>query len=309
MPKDPYDWTKERISYLIEKIEMVKSDGRITSPGRIWSIKKLLALDYYIASTHTIFKKNFDSWYYVDTHCGSGVIGFENDELLKLERFPGSPLIAALRNSHNPFSDYFLSDIDEESISVLNKRLKKLKDHVGNRDYSPVVRNFSDTIQEIKSKESWGKIFLIFIDPGGFTELHWNDVKQLLSIKKADIFITFMSYSFALNRPHAQPGTEHEKTFDNVFGTTEWRKCSNQTELLELYLTQIGTLKEYVEVIPIFRTGENKIYDLIFASSNPKGAGNVMTYIKGIMDNVTTELIEDAMKVATKKTLDLDHWT
>lgn len=96
MPKDPYQWTKERTSYLIEKIELVKNDGDIISAGKIWSIKKLLALDYYIASTHAIFKKNFDYWYYVDTHCGSGVIGFEEDELLKLERFPGSPLIAPL---------------------------------------------------------------------------------------------------------------------------------------------------------------------------------------------------------------------
>ena len=77
---DPYDWTKKRISYLINKIELVKKDGEHVSPGQIWSIKKLLALDYYIASTHNIFKKNFDNWYFVDTHCGSGLIGFEDEK-------------------------------------------------------------------------------------------------------------------------------------------------------------------------------------------------------------------------------------
>lgn len=308
MPKDPYDWAEERISFLIEKIDLIKNDGGMTSPGRIWSIKKLLALDYYIASTHAIFKKNFDDWYYVDTHCGSGMIGFDDDELLKLERFPGSPLIAALRNKQKPFSDYFLSDIDKNSVLVLNDRLKKLKVFVGNRNYSPAVRSFSDSAKEIKRMESWGKVFLIFVDPEGYSDLQWIDVKQLLSIDRADVFITFMSYGIALNRPHAQQGTESEKTFDNVFGTTEWRECSNQSELLELYLKQIRTLKEYVEVIPIFRAGENKLYDLIFASNNPKGAGSVMAYIKRIMDKVTTELIEDAIKVATKKTSDLDQW-
>jgi len=108
--KDPYDWTKNRISYLVQKIELIKKDTRKVSSGQIWSIKKLLALDYYIASTHAIFKKNFNNWYYVDTHCGSGLIGFE-DELLKNEKFPGSPLIATLRNKINPFSDYIMSDI------------------------------------------------------------------------------------------------------------------------------------------------------------------------------------------------------
>ena len=308
MQKDPYDWAKERIGYLVEKIDPIKNDGLVTSPGKIWSIKKLLALDYYIASTHKIFKKNFDEWLYVDTHCGSGVIGFDDDPLLKLEKFPGSPLVATLRNTYNPFTDYLLSDSSAESISALNKRLKQLRIHVGSKNYKPVVRTFADTVQEIKNKEKWGRVFLIFVDPTGFTELKWNDVSKLLSIKKADIFITFMSYSFALNRPHALPGTEHEKRFDSVFGNSNWKNCSNQDELLELYLRQIKIFKDYVEVIPVFRTGENKLYDLIFASSNPSGAGSVMTYIKGIMDNVTTDLIEDALKVATKKTTDLDKW-
>ena len=63
-----------------------------------------------------------------------------------------------------------------------------------------------------------------------------------------------------------------------------------------------------MEVISIFRTGENKLYDLIFASSNPKGAGSVMTYTKNIIDKVTTELIEDALEVAINKRHDLDQF-
>ena len=68
MQKDPYDWAKERIGYLIEKIDLIKNDNQIVSPGRIWSIKKLLALDYYIASTHAIFKI-MDNTRVQETHC------------------------------------------------------------------------------------------------------------------------------------------------------------------------------------------------------------------------------------------------
>ena len=304
---DPYDWVKERITYLVRKIEPVKKDGKIVSPGKIWSIKKVLALDYYIASTHAIYRKNFEYWYFVDTHCGSGMIGFDGKPLDN-EKFPGSPLIATLRNSNNPFSDYFLSDTSEESINALKNRLSKLKDYVGNRTYSPEVRSFSETAEIIKNKDAWGNIFLIFIDPAGFKDLQWKDLEKLLSIDKADIFITFMSYGVALNRPHAHEKEESGKIFDNVFGTSDWRKCNNQDELVDLYIRQIKTKKEYVENIPIFRAGENKLYDLIFASSNPTGAGSVMTYIKGIIDNVTTELIEEALKVATDNKEDLDKW-
>jgi three-Cys-motif partner protein len=306
MPPDPYIWAKGRIKNLVEKIDILKTDGLLTAPGQIWSIKKLLALDYYIASTHVIFKKYFNNWYYVDTHCGSGLIGF-NDDVLKLERFPGSPLIATLRNSKNPFTDYLLSDLDQNSVSALKTRLVKIKPLVGNKSYDIQTRSFAGSVSEIKKYEKWGNAFLIFIDPVGYTELEWDLMKQLLSIEKADIFLTFMSYSIALNRKNALPGTESEKTFDLVYGTQDWRQVEGQEDLLEVYLKQIRTLKKNVSVIPVFRTGENKLYDLIFAT-NSDGAGDIMDYIKKLMTLVTTELIESALQVATKKSKDLTEF-
>lgn len=306
--QDPYDWTKNRITDLVQKIRLVKNDGDMVSPGQIWSIKKLLALDYYIDAAHIIFRKNFTKWCFVDTHCGSGLIGFE-DKLLKDEKFPGSPLIAALRNSKQPFSEYHMSDISEEAIEALKCRLSTLKDNVGNQQYNPQVRTFSDTAELIPKMDTWGTIFLIFIDPKGYSDLHWKYVEKLLSVDKADIFITLMSYGMALSRPRAMEQDSSEaKTFDSIFGTCEWRNCNTQDDLVELYLGRLRTKKKYVEEIPIFRAGENKLYSLIFASNNSSGAGKIMTYTKGIMDKVTTELIEDALKVATKKKSDLDSW-
>lgn len=306
--KDPYDWAKERISYLIGQIAPLKNDSCAVSPGQIWSIKKLLTLDYYIASTHAIFKKHFENYYFVDTHCGSGLIGF-SDDLLRDVKFPGSPLIATLRNKNKPFSDYIMSDISEDSIKILEERLLKIKDSVGDKIYSPKVRSFSETAQLVKDKDSgWGNAFLIFIDPTGYTDLQWTDIEKLLSIEKADIFINFMSYSVALNRPHAERDNERAKTFDSVFGTIDWRKCKDQNDLIELYMSQIRTKKQVVEKISVYKAGENQLYTLIFASNNPKGAGNVMTYIKGIVDSVTTELIRDALKVAANKQKDLNQW-
>ena len=245
--KNPYDWTKERVSYLVENISSLKEDNCIVSPGQIWSIKKLLALDYYIEASHNIFKKNFDNWYFVDTHCGSGLIGFE-DDLLKDEKFPGSPLIATLKNEFYPFSDYILSDISEDSIRVLKERLLKLKDYVGGRTYSPETRSFSETVQLVKDKDSkWGNMFLIFIDPAGFKDLQWCEIEKLLSIKKADIFINFMSYSVTLNHSHTSKYDKTARTFDSVFGTSKWRNCGNHDELVELYINQLRTKKNMLK--------------------------------------------------------------
>ncbi len=131
---DPYPWAKERISLLVNQVNTIKTDSLKTSPGQIWSIKKLLILDYYISSYVKIMRNQpkFDSWCYVDTHCGTGLIDFEESDL-KDEIFPGSPIIASLRNPKSPFTEYFMSDIDEESVKTLKQRLVNLKPSVGYR--------------------------------------------------------------------------------------------------------------------------------------------------------------------------------
>lgn len=76
---DPYPWAKKRITTLVEKIKGIKNDTPKTSPGNIWSIKKILVLDYYIAGFVKIIRNHpkFDRWFFVDTHCGTGLIKFE----------------------------------------------------------------------------------------------------------------------------------------------------------------------------------------------------------------------------------------
>jgi len=151
MTFDPYVWSKNKIEELVNKITIIKNDGQPVSPGQIWSIKKLLVLDYYIGGSVNIFKKYFANWFYVDTHCGSGLIGFKEAELIN-ERFPGSPLIAALRNITSPFTDYFLSDNNSPAIAKLEQRLSNLRPSVGTVNYKPILRNFDDSVAFVESK-------------------------------------------------------------------------------------------------------------------------------------------------------------
>ena len=81
MKEDPYDWSKRKIEFLVDKINPIKDDKMKTSPGQIWSIKKLLVLDYCIQGFVVIFRKYFEKWVYVYTHCGTGLIGFEEEDL------------------------------------------------------------------------------------------------------------------------------------------------------------------------------------------------------------------------------------
>lgn len=200
-PDDPYRWAKKRIAAILEASAQLAGDVGMVSPGMLWSIKKLLALDYYLSATRPIFNKHFKELHYVDTHCGSGLIKFEEEGLPERARFPGSPLIPLLKHQEKPFSGYHVSDESADAISALKGRMDALA-----KNKSPemlVVRSFAETAGMIKGMKKWGRAFVVFVDPRGYKELLWEDIEKLLSVDKADVFITFMGYAMALNLPHA----------------------------------------------------------------------------------------------------------
>lgn len=302
---DPYIWSKEKIITLTQKIKGINNDGLTPSPGQIWSIKKLLVLDYYVGGFVKIIRSHpkFDSWYYVDTNCGSGLIDFEESDL-KNEHFPGSPLIPAFRNSKTPFTEYYFSDIDKNAISSLSTRLGKLQPLVGNRSYTPKVRDFEHTVELIENMNRFGNAFLIFVDPTGFTEIHWDLMERLLSIDTADIFFTFMTWTIALNKKNAENDASYREGLNEFFGNENWVDCTTGDDLLQQYLTQIQSHKKYVFDIPVFQTGKRKLYDIIIATRSG-GAKSIIEDVESIMDVTTTEMIRQAMRVATNKSQDL----
>lgn len=308
MAFDPYVWSKKKIETFVEKIEPLKKDGLKTSPGQIWSIKKLLVLDYYVGNFVRIIRNHpkFKKWYYVDTHSGTGLIDFEDSDLVG-ERFPGSPFMAAFRNVETPFTDYFLSDSDKESIEVLTSRLTSLKARVGTHNYSPIQRDFETTVDYIENKNAFGIAFLIFIDPTGFSEIRWDLMERLLSIDTADIFFTFMTYSLVLNRSHTDETSTYEDAFTTFYGNESWRECSTGDELVERYVTQMYQHKKFVFDIPVYKTGQTKLYDILIAT-NSKGAQNIISSAEKIMNVTTTEMMRQALRVATKKNTDLDGY-
>lgn len=304
---DPYDWSKKRINTLINKIYAIKDDGLSLSPGQIWSLKKLLFLDYYVRAFVTIIRKNdFENWYYVDTHSGTGLIGFEEQDLIK-ERFPGSPLIAAFRSPEYVFTHYFFSDIDSNSIISLQKRLQSVKPLTGIIDYTAQTMDFKKTVEFIENKKKFGNAFLIFVDPKGYSEIKWELMKKLLSISTADIIFTFMTYSIAFNKETALENSTTAQSISDFFGNENWKTCEDGNALVELYCSQVRPFKKYVEVIPVFQTGERKLYDLIIAT-NSKGGSNVIGDARRIMEVTTTELFRDALKVITGKTTEITQF-
>jgi three-Cys-motif partner protein len=305
---DHYMWAKQHIRQLYQEIQPIKSDSLKTSPGNIWSVKKLLFLDYYIGSFVKIIrspKYNFKSWYYVDPFCGSGLIAFEKE--LKNERFPGSPMIAALRAGQYPFSDYLFSDVDAEPINALRNRLLTNRTNAGNRDYSPKVTDFASIVAQIQKMQQWGTAFLIFIDPTGYKETKWELMEKLFEIETADIVFTFMTYRIALNRSKADSNDETACSLTEFFGDNRWLNCQTGDELLNEYRKLIHGKGKKTAVIPVNVKGESKLYDIIF-STRSIGGSNVVASASKIMDAVSTELIRSSFQVVAHKRTEISDY-
>ncbi len=308
-PFDPYNWSKTRITTLVDKIQSIKNDGLDVSYGEVWSIKKHLLLDYYVGAFVRIISSkrfNFKKWYYVDTHCGSGVIGFK-EKTLSNERFPGSPLIVALRGSEFPFHEYVFSDIEQTSVDTLKRRLKALEPTIGKLNYSFNIIDFAKTVALVETKNQHGNAFLIFVDPTGFTEINWSLMERLLKIGTADIIFTFMTYGIAFNRSKAEGDPVTAQSFNEFFGNDNWKNYSDGGELAELYRKQMAKFKTHTALIPVYQTGERLLYHMIIAT-NSRGGANVFDSAKKVMDETTTELFRDALKVVTGKTKDLTDY-
>ena len=304
MSFDPYDWSKTKLDEFIKKIAKIKDDKLITSPGDIWSIKKFFVLDYCIGGFVPIFRNHFKNWYYVDTHCGTGLIGFKEKELCD-ERFPGSPLVSAFKAKDYHFSKYFFSDSEKETTDALKKRLDILKSEIPNCSYDLVTRDFSKTVEFVKQFKGWNGFFLV-IDPIGFKEIKWDLMKSLLEIKTADIFFTFMTHVIARHRSNVESGNTFEESLVQFYGNKKWLSYTEGNDLMELYKRQIGDFRKHVFDIPVYQSGKQVTYHIIIAT-NSSGAANIVESARKLTQ-VKTEMINGGLKVVSGKRDDLTKW-
>ena len=302
---DPYDWSKIKLDEFIKKIEPIKNDGLKLSDGDIWSIKKYFVLDYLIDGFVTIYRKHFDNWFYVDTHCGAGSVGFK-DKALSNVNFPGSALVAAFRNQTHPFTEYFFWDNDTEVILALSERLKKLGDSVGKHDYQPSVQEFEKSVNFIMKKVKFGSIFFFVIDPTGFKEVKWSLMKQLLSIEKADFIITFMTHVISRHRSNVKDDNAYGNLLDEFYGNDKWLSYTEGEDLMKLYKSQIEQFKKHVVDMPVFQTGKQLTYHTLVATDNDS-ANNIIESAKKIT-HVQTEMIDGGLKVVSNIQEDLTGW-
>lgn len=117
---------------------------------------------------------------------------------------------------------------------------------------------------------------LVFIDPFGFSDTPMSVIQRIMSNKKCEVLITFMTRD--IDRFKSRP--ELASTFDKLFGTTEWSKAFDIQDqaaridfLRELYRTQLERVAgvKYARAFDMLDQNDSPIYSLFHGTNSVKG--------------------------------------
>lgn len=294
---DIYTWTKDRIKSLYSNVSNWEDKDETTPNHGTWSIKKLIALDYYIESCIKIYRKNGYNPIFVDPFCGSGLYTIDNKY-----RFPGSSLVA-LYNKYR-FDKYILSDISKKYINLIQKRINGHS--LGHNNLISIEKkDVNEKINELFgtiAKEKEG--FLVFLDPFGL-DIQWKSMKLLLNYGAVDIIMTLHSEGIYRNTNAKQSELKLELFFGERINT----EFNTMDDIISLYRNKIeceGKDEKYNVFSSKVET-DGQRYDLILASRS-RGASNVFSAMENRINKIDKNLLNDAFDVTIGKTNDLTKW-
>lgn len=238
---------------------------------------KHLILEQYLKGWFPIIGKHEKRIVYLDGFAGPGI--YTNDE-------EGSPIIAiktAINNTQLkriPDIRFLFIDKDQKRIETLEKTLKiKFSTYPDNIHVKTLHANFSDELNsildEIEEDNSNLAPTFAFLDPFGYDDFSIDLIKRVLSYRKCEVLITFVTGSI---RRFLDPS--HEKALDALYGTSKWRDAREIIDsrkkldfLLELYIKQLKQKAgvKHVKIFEMIRQDNNVTYHLVFCTNHWKG--------------------------------------
>ena len=268
------------------KIISEKSQGQITEPEYgFWSLKKEIALMYWIWPFLQIASQYFDSFYYIDLFAGSGLMKAGSDF------FIGSPLVAVCSTlPDKKFSQYICFEIDDSRGKALEERASIAAEHF--ETCCPKVFNVDcnkelETVLE-QSCPTERTCYLAFVDPQGINDLKWSTLHKLLVHGKGDIILNFPTSGIIRNLTVVQS----KKALTDFFGDDYWCKINpTANDLINYYMNKIAHADSYrrvVDNLPVMDEFNHRLYDLIFATGS-RGMKNVMSDIKSRLEQIKTK--------------------
>jgi three-Cys-motif partner protein len=238
-----------------------------------------------MAAKHSILRRYLEAWFpklawtkrvvFIDGFAGPGE--YSDGE-------PGSPIIAlqaAIEHRGNLSGcvlEYIFVERDHDRYEHLRGLLQNLS-KPENIKLQPVHGEFADELEGLLDQlEAEGKNLapsFFMVDPFGFSGVPFALIARAAKQPRSEFLISFMYESIVRWRNHP----DHEETFDNLFGCSEWREADafddpNERKhfLLDLYTSQLEKAGlKYTRTFEMLDEGNRTEYFLVFASHSIEG--------------------------------------
>jgi len=223
-----------------------------------WALLKLAIFAFYADVYTSIIKARFSQTYYLDLFAGPGLnkINETGDLIL------GSPLLAdRVPKQGKKFDGMILIEKSREDANALRKLLPNAE--VLHRDVNK--DGLEIALKSIPQNPACP--VLAFVDPEGL-EIQWSTLESLLKIW-SDVMINYQPTSVRRVIGSLKNTPSLENSLNRYFGGNQWKGCSTDDELFQLYLSKIKQHKEVA--IPIRVRGSGGFYYYIIVAVRRTG--------------------------------------
>lgn len=301
------EWLQKKLDRLIEMRDIISKEcpdqySESDPDYGFWSIKKEIALMYWIWPFLQIAPRYFDSFYYIDLFAGSGLMKAEN------VFFVGSPIVAIGSTlPDKKFSQYICIEADKSRKIALEKRAAVACKNLGTCDakifHSDSNIELGNILRECCPSEK--TCFLAFIDPQKITDLKWTTLLMLLTHSRGDLIINFPT--MAIVRNLRVP--ESESAITDFIGDSSWPQIEPNAEaILRYFESKISLHRSKVDSLPVKDEQGHRLYDLIFATGS-QGMKNVLDDLKNRLNKIKTKDIRGLYSVVTGDQAQLTGFT
>jgi three-Cys-motif partner protein len=301
------EWLKSKLNRLIEMTDVLKTISpelytEVDPDYGFWSLKKEIALMYWVYTFQTIANKWFDTYYYIDLFAGSGLMEADN------YFFVGSPIVAVSSTlKEKPFSKYICIECDQTRRDVLEQRMNKACTHHETCGAEIIQADCNQEIENVLKKYSpqGNTCYLAFVDPQKYTDLRWQTLETLMRYGIGDIILNFPTMSLIRNITKE----ESRQSVSDFIGDDGWTQLNplSINNVLEHFKSKMNRFRREVHSIEVKGDKNNRLFDLVFAT-NSRGMKNALEDLKERLNAIRTKDIKGLYSVVAEGQMQMENY-
>lgn len=218
-----------------DPIIQVVDDGLVIPEIGSWGLLKYNLVGAYCNIFASSMKNKWDRLVYIDLFAGAGYAKIKNDNKI----IQTSSLIAM--NIPYPFTDYIVSEFDEDKLDALKARIEKHHPHKRVSYYlGDTNKNIVNIAEEVRKISEYHKtLCFCFVDPFSLN-LHFNTIKTLskFNIDFLILLAIHMDFNRNVTAYFNENNTKVELFTDNKSWRTDLEKSPDKQNIVNFLSVQ-----------------------------------------------------------------------